>query len=330
VRYITGALLSTVLLSISACTDTPDPAAPAGPASPPPRAATDATWRQLAPALSQRTEVAAAASGARIVVAGGYRADGGTVATTEILDTTTGRWAAGPDLPAAVNHAMAASVGDTVYLFGGYLANGRPTQAAYKLDGDAWRAVASMPQPRAAATAVAQDGKVYVAAGIGSAGLADEMLVYDPAADRWSTAPGPPTRREHLGGAGFGGLVYTVGGRTGGLNTNLSAFEAFDPRTGEWSTLPALPTRRGGLAATATCAGQIVAAGGEAAATFAEVEVFDIAAGTWKAFPPSPSPRHGLGVVALGNTVYTLSGGPKPGLHVADTTEAIDLGGTCR
>jgi non-specific serine/threonine protein kinase len=318
-----------VLVAAGACTDAPE-RRPERPTSPPPTVETTASWRQLAPALSQRTEVAAAAAGTRIVVVGGYRADGGTVASTEILDTTSGEWSAGPDLPVAVNHAMAANIDGAVFVFGGYLPNQRPSAAVFRLDGAAWRAVAPMPQPRAAATAVAQGGLAYVAAGIGPDGLAGEMLVYDPATDRWSTAPGPPTRREHLGGAGFGGLVYTVGGRTGGLNTNLPAFEAFDPRTRRWTVLPDLPTRRGGLAATATCAGQIVAAGGEATTTFREVEVFDIAAGSWKSLPPSPTPRHGLGVVALGNTVYTLSGGPRPGLHVADTTEALDLGGACR
>jgi len=38
-----------------------------------------------------------------------------------------------------------------------------------------------------------------------------------------------------------------------------------------------------------------------------------------------PTPRHGLGVAAIGTAVYTLAGGPRPGLHVAATAEAIDL-----
>jgi non-specific serine/threonine protein kinase len=177
---------------------------------------------------------------------------------------------------------------------------------------------------------VAVDGTVYVAGGIGPSGLAAEMMVYDTATDRWTTAPGPPTRREHLGGAGSGGIVYTVGGRTGGLDTNLAAFEAYDPRAGRWTRLPELPTPRGGLAATATCGGLVVALGGEAGTTFEEAEAFEISTGTWKALPPLPTPRHGLGVVAIGNTIYALSGGPKPGLHVADTTEAIEADGVCQ
>ena len=322
VRYALMALLTGFVTSgCAGAEDEPRPDLPTAAAG---------AWRTLAAAPSQRTEVAAAAAGGRIVVTGGYRADGATVSTVEILDTASGRWEAGPSLPLPLNHAMSVAVDNRVYVFGGYLPENRPTDAALVLDGAEWRRLAPMPSPRAAASAVAVGGPGYVAGGIGPAGLAAEMLVYDTATNRWTTAPGPPTRREHLGGAGFGGLVYTVGGRTGGLDTNLAAFEAYDPRSGTWTRLPDLPTPRGGLAATATCAGQIVAIGGEAGATFAEAEAFDIGTVTWKALPPLPTPRHGLGVVAIRNTIYALAGGPKPGLHVADTTEAIETGGVCQ
>ncbi|BCB80803.1 hypothetical protein Pflav_072130 [Phytohabitans flavus] len=69
----------------------------------------------------------------------------------------------------------------------------------------------------------------------------------------------------------------------------------------------------------------MVAVGGEADATFEEAEAFDVKAGTWSSLPPMLTPRHGLGVVAMGTTLYTFAGGPKPGLHVADSTESIDL-----
>jgi hypothetical protein len=331
VRYAATTVLAVLAAATAACGDKPEE--PAGKDLPPAPAA--GAWRSLAPAPSQRTEVAAAATGARIVVTGGFRADGTTVSTVEILDTGSGGWEPGPPLPVPVNHATSVTVAGTVYVFGGNLSTNRPTDAAFALDipGDnqaGWRRIAPMPQPRAAATAVAVDGTVYVAGGIGPSGLAAEMLVYDTGSDRWTSAPGPPTRREHLGGTGFGGLVYTVGGRTRGLDTNLGAFEAYDPHESRWRKLPDLPTPRGGLAATATCAGLIVAIGGEARATFAEAEAFDIGTGTWKALPPLPTPRHGLGVVAIRNTIYTLAGGPKPGLHVADTTEAIEAGGVCQ
>src|SRR6266550_7980112 len=174
-------------------------------------------WRRLTGAPSERTEVAAAAVGARIYVVGGFARNGATLGVVEVLDTATGRWERGRDVPVPVNHAMAATAGGTVYVFGGYRADGTPSPTAFRADGDDWRPVADLPEGRAAGTAVSVAGRVYLAGGIAPGGrLADRMLVYDVTGDRWTTAPGPPTRREHLGGAAFDGQVYTVGGRAAG------------------------------------------------------------------------------------------------------------------
>ena len=315
------------LLALVGCT------AGSAPSPSPLPTVTGLAWRQLAGVPTPRTEVAAAAAGPMIHVIGGFTADGATVATVESLDTRVGAWQAGPDLPVAVNHAMAATVDGSVHLFGGYLAGNVPSTAAFRLEPAGWRRLADLPTGLGAGTAVALGSTVYLAGGIATGGaLSDRTLVYDTAEDRWSTVAGLPTPREHLGGAGFGGRVYTVAGRTGGLSGNLTAVEVFDPGTGAWTALPDLPTRRGGLAAAATCNGQVVAVGGEADQTFAEAEAYDIATGRWRSLPPLPTPRHGLGVVAIGTELYTLAGGPHPGLHVADSTEAIDLAslGPCR
>jgi hypothetical protein len=37
------------------------------------------------------------------------------------------------------------------------------------------------------------------------------------------------------------------------------------------------------------------------------------------------TPRHGLGVVARGMRVYTIEGGPQPGLFYDDAVEALDV-----
>ena len=314
----------TVLVAVGACDDATPPLEPNP--EPVPRASGDLSWRTLASAPSARTEVAATALDGRIYVAGGYRGDGATVATVEIFDIGGNQWVRGPDLPVPVNHAMAATVGGAVYVFGGYDGRNQAFAGAFRLEKDSWRSIAALPEPRAAGTTAVVGGSVYLAGGIGAGGaLAERMLVYDAGGDRWSTEAGPPTPREHLGGAGFDGRVYTVGGRTAAKG-NLSAFEAFEVGTRKWSSKPALPTARGGLAAAATCHGRIIAVGGEASATFAEAESFDVRAGAWQALPKLPTPRHGLGVVSVGSVLYTLSGGPRPGLHVSETLEAIDLG----
>jgi hypothetical protein len=285
------------------------------------------SWSRLPDAPSPRTEVTATTAGARVFVIGGFGHDGRTVATVEIYDSTRSRWSSGPDLPIAVNHAMSASVGRSIYVLGGYLGPGlsNPTDRAFVLRGSKWLELPSMPEARAAGGAAAIADSLYVAGGVGSHGLAADMLVFDTSSQQWSTTQGPPTQREHLGVAAARGRLYVVGGRTGGIGSNLGAAEVFDPSNGVWSTLPDLPTPRGGMAAAATSNGLVVAAGGEADATFDEAEVLDVRRGRWLPLPPMPTARHGLGAAAVGTVLYVIAGGTEPGYSISSATEAIDL-----
>ena len=283
-------------LLLAGCTYVQDPAPSEAPLRPvTPSEGGGAAWRRLAPAPSERTEVAAAAVGRRIWVLGGYAPDGATLATAEVYDTVANTWSRGPDLPVAVNHAMAATLDGVLYVAGGNDGR-RPSDQVARLDGDRWRRLAPLPQGRQAGGLVALDGRLYLVGGVVEGGLASDTQVYDRTADRWAPAPGLPTPREHLGAAAARGRVYVVGGRTGGIGSNLGA-----------------------------AGGQVAAVGGEAAATFPEAEALDTRSGRWRSLPPLPTPRHGLGVVAVGEVVYVLAGGPRPGLHTSAANEAIDL-----
>ena len=88
---------------------------------PTPTPPTAGSWRALAPAPTTRTEVVAAASGDRVYVVGGLRTGGASLATVEVFDTVAATWTTGPDLPVAVDHAMATTVDGVVHVFGGYL-----------------------------------------------------------------------------------------------------------------------------------------------------------------------------------------------------------------
>jgi hypothetical protein len=185
-----------------------------------------------------------------------------------------------------------------------------------------------MPAARSAGGAAVVDGMLYVVGGIGpDGGLADDAFAFDPAPGSWTVVDGPPTAREHLGVAGSNGELFVLGGRTGGIGSNLDAAEALDVASGEWRALPPMPTARGGSAAAAASNGYVVSAGGEADVTFDEAEAFDVGSQRWIQLPPMPTARHGLGVVAVGTVVYTLAGGTEPGLSVSSAVEAIDLEG---
>jgi N-acetylneuraminic acid mutarotase len=312
------ALLMALVLALGAC------AAGGGGEAPDAAPEVPAEWETLSSAPNQRTEVAAAAAGGKIYLAGGFVPPGRTVPIVEVYDVAADSYARGPDLPLAVNHAMAAAWEGVVYVLGGYAdATGlaSPTDRAFALTAGAWEELPAMPEVRAAGGAAAIDGKIYVAGGVGPDGLADRTLVFDIAGRRWSTEDGVPTPREHLGVATDGSRLFVVGGRP----PNTDVLEAFDPATGKWERLAGMPTARGGLAAAGTANGLIVAAGGEADETFPEVEAYDVDEDRWLRLPDLPTPRHGLGVVAVGNTVYVVAGGPQPGFAFSGANEALDL-----
>jgi hypothetical protein len=53
--------------------------------------------------------------------------------------------------------------------------------------------------------------------------------------------------------------------------------------------------------------------------------MFELTANRWSRLPDLPTPRHGLGVVALGSTLYVMSGGPTPGGSQTAVCEALDV-----
>jgi N-acetylneuraminic acid mutarotase len=86
-----------------------------------------------------------------------------------------------------------------------------------------------------------------------------------------------------------------------------------------------MPTARGGVAG-AVFDGLFVVAGGEQlSGTFTEVEAFDPVANHWLSLPSLPTPRHGLAAAAVGNTLYIIGGGKKPGLSVSGSNEALEV-----
>jgi hypothetical protein len=157
-----------------------------------------------------------------------------------VTPTTRGRTAGAGSLtcPCSVDHAAAASA-DGCVLRGRRLLLRRRRCAAFVFDGRSWRRLPNPPEPRAAAAAaITRAGLLHVVGGRGAHGLARTMLILELRSLRWRTVPGP-TPREHLAAAALDGVVYAIGGRTAGYDTNLRTFEAF--AGGRWSRRP--PTR---------------------------------------------------------------------------------------
>ena len=296
-----------------------------------PSRSTTMTWAPRAPMPTQRLEMASASLDGRVFVIGGLSATGATLDTVEVYDPATDAWTEGPAHPVPIHHPMAAVLDGVLYVAGGYGPSGAATRRVHRLGPDGWEPVARLPLARAAGTMVALGGRLLIAGGIDLSGdIGREMLAYDPGADAWAVVDGPPTPREHLGGAVADGRFVTVGGRV--ARQQLGTVEAWDPATGVWGTLAEMPTPRAGLGVTGTCAGGLVAIGGEDIRgvddrTFPEVEAWDPVTGAWSSWVPLPEGRHGVAVVSAGPVVLVIGGGTQAGLSASDTVEALELAG---
>ncbi len=275
-------------------------------------------WKRGAPMPLPRSEVAAATVEDELVLAGGFLADGRSSKRVDAYSPARNRWRRLPDLPAAVNHAMAASDGHRLSVVGVYGALKR----ASVFSSGRWRPLPGLPEPRAAAGAAIVGRTLYVIGGVAEGGLAQMSLAFDLRDRRWARIPGPRPR-EHLGVSALGGRVYAVAGREAG--TNFDAFQAYLPKRRRWVSLPSVPETRGGTD-SASVGQLLVSAGSESpAGTSAAVYAFDVRTRRWRRLPDLPTARHGLGVLGFGGRVYVIGGGPTPGLSVSGANEFLQL-----
>ncbi len=281
-------------------------------------------WQKATPLPLARSEVAAGATRTEIFVVGGLPADGKNSGRVDIYAPSSDRWRRGPDLPIRVDHAMA-TVGDgRLYLVGGYDSGHRPLSDVFVLERSLWRRLPPLPEGRAAGGMAIVGQKLYVVGGVGPAGLANRMLIFDLRRRRWSRASGP-TPREHLGVTRLGGRIYAVAGRTAGFDSNLDTVESYLPSARRWRKLPPVPEPRGGTAAAAA-AGSVVSIGGEAfSGTIASAYAYTPRQRRWRRLPDLPTPRHGLALASIGTRIFAIGGGPQPGLSASDANESLSL-----
>jgi N-acetylneuraminic acid mutarotase len=282
-------------------------------------------WTQAAPMPTARQEVAVAAFGGHVWVIGGFGPGAEPVATVERYDPASNSWDARPALPIPVHHAAAVTVGDRLFVLGGYT-GGRirwtPLDNVYEWSETrgTWEARVPLPTPRGALAVAALNGRIHALGGSTDKPLSAHE-VYDPTTSRWTVVNPMPTARDHLAAVVFHDRVWAIGGRSSFTGTQYANVEVYDPATDSWRTGPPLPRGRGGLAA-AGLPDRILAFGGEAPfRIFNATEMYEPAGNRWIAKEPMPTPRHGMGTAVVDGRVYVVGGGREPGYAATQANE---------
>lgn len=287
-------------------------------------------WSTAAPLPTARGELAAAAWGERIIVAGGLLGSVSASDAVEVYDVGSDSWQTLPPLPQATHHLAVAVVVDEVYVVGGSteVVPFTPTKTLYLYDPaqNTWIRKADMPYGRYAHGAVGLNRKLYVIGGVGDVD-STSVLVYDPATDTWEVQAPMPAPREHLTVVALDGKIYAIAGRWN--NSNMAILEVYDPATDTWASLAPMPTARSGLAAGAI-KGLIYVIGGEDPISpigiFAQNEVYDPMVNAWSTSADLPTPRHGVAAAVVGDRLYLIGGSSSPGaLSVFGWSNAVEV-----
>ncbi|MEZ4510819.1 MAG: LuxR C-terminal-related transcriptional regulator [Chloroflexota bacterium] len=272
----------------------------------------DTHWLLSKPMPSKRANFAIAAVGLNVYQIGGETADG-VVGDMMVFRSGDHVWEAATSKPTAVSDSSADVLFGEIYLPGGRLADGTPTDLmeVYSPANDAWRPAAALPEPVFGGVAIAQGGFLYFFGGANESGERDAAYVYDPGSDSWRPLPPLPTPRSFATGGSMAGLIYVVGGFQG--EQELDSCEAFNPIDETWLDCPPMLLPRGGAGSAVVLNKLYVLGGGVSAnSETAFGEVYDPKSDTWQVvnlpLPDEMGDWAYLGVTHIESRIYALGG----------------------
>jgi Galactose oxidase, central domain/Kelch motif len=231
-------------------------------------------WSWSIPMTMARTQaqVAMLVDG-RVLIAGGYGANGVALASAELYDPVTNAFSATASMPRARQGGIAEILSDgRVLLAGGVGASGygdpcaqvyAPATGSFADAGCFYAAQQGLYKP---ASARLGDGRVLVSGGVAITGsttqrVSDDAEVYDPATDSWMPHL-VAARAEHSLTTLPDGRVLVAGGR-GYFGQPLAATEIFNPATDTFQPGPSLVQARFGHTATMLAGNRVLIAGGQ-------------------------------------------------------------------
>ena len=192
-------------------------------------------WSSGATKTTPVANVSAVVLKDKIVVPGGFTANGTPTSLVEVYDPEADNWSSGTALPSPVFAYALAVYNDQVYLFGG--TNGRVylnQVLVYDPAMDRWMPRASMPTPRGFVAAAVLDQAIYVVGGYDGQRDFGTCERYLPDRDAWEPCASLTVGRGGLGLVAMSRRLYAVGG---GWSGYLAFGEKYDPDANTWSPI---------------------------------------------------------------------------------------------
>ena len=188
--------------------------------------------------------------------------------------------------------------------------------------GENWRKITEMPNPRYAAGTCVLDGKIYVIGGTyttkQSAEHADYHYVamvntFDPETGVWDTLAPLETPRCYIQAVVVDRKIYAIGGTEDIYGESSAKIEVFDVDNKRWDRLDDMPAKRCLLGACVLNDQIYVAGGIKSFATLGNplksMDKFDPVTGLWESCAAMPRGTSGFTTVSYGGLIYAIGGG---------------------
>jgi N-acetylneuraminic acid mutarotase len=287
-------------------------------------------WLVKAPLNAPRSHPAVAVHGGKIYSFGGGGPAFKSLNLSEVYDPKTDRWSSLRLMPTLRSGAMAATIGDAIYVIGGGFKkpDGKfkflTTVETYFPKDDRWETGPDLLEPHDYPASTILGGKIYIIGGhhpnaTEGGPQTDPAFSFSerwqPGMKSWEDIAPMPTPRFAASAVVMNGQLWALGGvafTPQGFN-EYDRIETFDPETAKWTLNPLkLPWPSAGQGACVV-KDRLYIFGGfrgdEGIGTHGAA--FDPGLKKWSELPPMPEPRAAMGVAVIDETIYLLGGWAK-------------------
>ena len=176
----------------------------------------------------------------------GGKAGDETLSTVEAYVLKDNIWLTKPNKPTPVSDVSAIILRGKIYVPGGKLGDGTPTDVleVYDLVEGTWKSHAPLPQKVSGYALTAYEGQMFLFGGWDGEKVTNKVYRYDPSLDEWFSCAPMPTARMNASANVLGSKIVVIGGINGekGLTSSEAYLPSFENDSGgEWKKNNDLP-----------------------------------------------------------------------------------------
>jgi DNA-binding CsgD family transcriptional regulator/N-acetylneuraminic acid mutarotase len=221
--------------------------------------------------------------------------------------------------PTAVTDISAAVIRGMIYVPGGKLASGLPTDKTeiYNPQTNQWSVGQPLPKPLSGYALAVFEGRIYVFGGWDGNQAVNDVYVFDDYTNAWATLPPMPTARAFAGAVVVDGSIYVIGGWDGknALTTDEVYQSGLPDKDAQWTQAPPLPFGQYGMG-VANLANIIFMIGGtESGQQLTTIALIPEETDWVRIDNPLKIGWSFLGATTIGTRLYALGGKTSEGLN---------------